>query len=207
MNIVLPASSLVAFAIALSIAAGAPGPSVGALVARVLTRGFRDVLPFLIAMWLGEAVWLTVAVTGLATIAARFTVLFTLFKLLGVAYLLVLAWRMWKAAGDTASTVIAEERSGWQTFMAGLMITLGNPKIAVFYLALLPSLVDLRQITIGAWAELTIVTVIILVGVDLAWTAAAARARRLLMDRRGRVVANRVSATVMAGAAVAIAVR
>jgi len=203
---VLPASSLVAFAVALSVAAGSPGPSVGALVARVLTRGFRDVLPFLIAMWLGEAVWLTVAVTGLATIAARFAVLFTLFKLLGVAYLLVLAWRMWHASGEAAPDFIPAKDSAWQTFTAGMMVTLGNPKIAVFYLALLPSLVDLRRITVGAWAELAFITVLILMAVDLAWSAAAARGRRLLMHRRSRVVANRVSATVMAGAAVTIAV-
>jgi threonine/homoserine/homoserine lactone efflux protein len=202
----LPASSLVAFALALGIAAGAPGPSVGALVARVLARGFRDVLPFLFAMWLGEAAWLTVAVTGLAAAAEKLAVLFTLFKLLGVAYLLFLAWRMWSAAGDSAADSVPETRSAWQTFVAGLTITLGNPKIAVFYLALLPSLVDLRRITVGAWAELTLVTVFILMVVDLGWAAAAVRTRRLLMNRRSRVVANRVSATVMAGAAVAIAV-
>jgi threonine/homoserine/homoserine lactone efflux protein len=51
-------SNLLVFALALMVAAGSPGPSVAALVARVLTNGFRDVLPFLAAMWLGEALWL-----------------------------------------------------------------------------------------------------------------------------------------------------
>jgi len=50
-------SNLLVFALALLIAAGSPGPSIAALVARVLSNGFRDVLPFLAAMWLGEAVW------------------------------------------------------------------------------------------------------------------------------------------------------
>jgi len=36
-----------------------------ALIARVLTNGVRDVLPFLAAMWLGEAIWLGFAVAGL----------------------------------------------------------------------------------------------------------------------------------------------
>jgi threonine/homoserine/homoserine lactone efflux protein len=202
----LPVSSLIAFAIALTFAAGAPGPSVGALVARVLTRGFRDVLPFLMAMWIGEAMWLAVAVTGLATIAAQFAVLFTLFKLLGVAYLLFLAWRMWKAAGDAAPDFVPEAQSAWQMFLAGMMVTLGNPKIAVFYLALLPSLVDLRRITVGAWAQLTVIMLVVLMGIDLGWAAAAVRTRRLLVNRRNRMVANRVSASVMAAAAVGIAV-
>jgi threonine/homoserine/homoserine lactone efflux protein len=203
---VMPVSSLITFAVALGLAAGAPGPSVGALVTRVFARGIRDVLPFLIAMWLGEAAWLTAAVTGLAAIAARFTVLFWVFKLVGVVYLLILAGRMWRTAGEGAAEVAREPRSAWQTFVAGLTITMGNPKIAVFYLALLPSLIDLRRITIGAWSELTVLTVVVLMVVDLGWSMAAARARRWMMKRRSRVVANRVSATVMAGAAVAIAV-
>ena len=52
-------SSLLIFAGTLAVAAGSPGPSVTALVARVLARGFRDVLPFLAAMWIGEAIWLS----------------------------------------------------------------------------------------------------------------------------------------------------
>ena len=64
-------SNLLVFALALIVAAGSPGPSVAALVARVLTNGFRDVLPFLAAMWLGEALWLGCAVAGLAVVAWR----------------------------------------------------------------------------------------------------------------------------------------
>jgi threonine/homoserine/homoserine lactone efflux protein len=50
-------SALLVFALALVIAAGTPGRSIAALVAYVLTDGFRYVLPFLVAMWLGEALW------------------------------------------------------------------------------------------------------------------------------------------------------
>ena len=48
-------SALAVFAVTLLVTAGTPGPSVAALVARVLTNGVRDVLPFLAAMWVGEA--------------------------------------------------------------------------------------------------------------------------------------------------------
>lgn len=43
-------TSLFVFACALFVAAGSPGPSVAALVARVISKGARDVLPFLAAM-------------------------------------------------------------------------------------------------------------------------------------------------------------
>ena len=81
-------TSLLIFAGTLLVAAGSPGPSIAALVARVLTNGLRDVLPFLAAMWLGEALWLGCAVAGLAVVARTLGVVFLAIKLIGVAYLL-----------------------------------------------------------------------------------------------------------------------
>lgn len=198
-------SNLLVFALALMVAAGSPGPSVAALVARVLSNGLRDVLPFLAAMWLGEALWLTCAVAGLAVVARTLGVVFLAIKLVGVAYLLFLAWRMWFAPTDVARSELPAGQSAWRMFGAGLTITLGNPKIMVFYLALLPTLVDLDRISVPAWIELTAVTLMVLTAVDLAWAFLAVRARKLLTSRTAVKIANRTSATMMAGAAAVIA--
>jgi threonine/homoserine/homoserine lactone efflux protein len=116
-------SALLIFAGALLVAAGSPGPSVAALVARVIAHGWRDALPFAAAMWLGEA------------LHGAFLVV----KYLGAAYLLYLAWRMWSApVAATSEGPAPNTGSGVRMFLAGLAVTLGNPKIMVFYLALLP---------------------------------------------------------------------
>jgi len=200
----VPTTNLLAFALALIVAAGTPGPSVAALVARVLTGGFRSVFPFLLAMWIGEVIWLTVAVTGLATLARELSGLFVAIKTLGAAYLLFLAWRMWTAPATREDAALPAQRSPWRMFFAGMMITLGNPKIVIFYVALLPSLVDLSRMTLLAWGELAAVTVLVLAALDLSWSLVAARTRKMLSDTRTRVV-NRVSAMVMTGAAAVIA--
>jgi len=198
-------AALMGFALALMVAACSPGPSIAALVARVLTSGLRDVLPFLAAMWIGEAIWLAVAVAGLAVVAQAFAILFTLIKFAGVAYLLWLAWRMWTARTDIASSTIPSGQRPWRMFLAGMAITLGNPKIMVFYLAVVPTMLDLGRLTFPAWAELTLTMLVVLIAIDLGWALTAARARRLLKNRRAVRVANRTSAAVMAGAAAAIA--
>jgi len=198
-------AALMGFALALMVAAGSPGPSIAALVARVLTSGLRDVLPFLAAMWIGEAIWLAVAVAGLAVVAQAFAILFTLIKFAGVAYLLWLAWRMWTARTDIASSTIPSEQRPWRMFLAGMAITLGNPKIMVFYLAVVPTMLDLGRLTFAAWAELTLTMLVVLIAIDLGWALTAARARSLLKNRRAVRVANRTSAAVMAGATAAIA--
>ena len=200
-------SSLLIFGGVLAIAAGSPGPSIAALVARVLQRGSRDVFPFLAAMWVGEAIWLSFAVLGLSVIAETFHLLFAVIKYLGVAYLLFLAWKMWHAPVGQAADALPDERAPTRMFLAGMAVTLGNPKIMVFYMALLPTFIDLSRVSTIAWAELTATMVIVLVAVDLAWVLVAGQARRLLRSARAMRAANRTSAAVMAGAAVAIASR
>jgi threonine/homoserine/homoserine lactone efflux protein len=200
------AAALMVFALALLAAAGSPGPSITALVARVLTKGLRDVLPFLAAMWVGEAIWLSFAVGGLAVVAQTFAVFFTAMKVLGVAYLLFLAWKMWFAT-EARSDELSIGQKPWQMFLAGMVVTLGNPKIMVFYLALVPTLIDLDRIDFVSWAELMVTMLIVLATIDCAWALAAARARRLLTNRRAVRLANRTGAAMMAGAAVAIAAK
>jgi threonine/homoserine/homoserine lactone efflux protein len=203
----MTASGLSVFALALIVTAGSPGPSVAALIARVLTNGVRDVLPFLAAMWLGEALWLTCAVTGLAVVARTFEAVFLVVKFAGVAYLLFLAWKMWSAPAQVREGSLPSARSPIRMFTTGLTITLGNPKIMVFYLALLPTIVDLSRVNLHAWFELVATMLAVLVATDSFWVLVAARARKLLTSRRAVKISNRASATMMAGAAVVIATR
>jgi threonine/homoserine/homoserine lactone efflux protein len=200
-------SSLLIFAGALAVVAGSPGPSLAILVARVLAHGHRDVWPFLAAMWIGEAIWLSLAVWGLNTIAQSFHLAFLTIKWLGVAYLLFLAWRMWNAHSHLQQGGRPERASPAKMFAGGLAVTLGNPKIMLFYMALLPAIIDLQRVTLLGWAELAVAMALILVAVDVVWVVMAMRVRRLLQSPKAIRIANRCSAGVMAGAATAIAAR
>lgn len=200
-------TSLLIFAGALLVAAGSPGPSIAALVARVISKGFRDVLPFLAAMWIGEAIWLSLAVFGLAVVAQSFHYAFVAVKWAGVAYLVYLAWKMWTAPVEAEGSEMPREDSPWRLFAAGMAVTLGNPKIMMFYLALLPTIIDLASVSVVGWLELTLTMAAVLIAIDFGWVFAAAQARKLLKSRRAMRIANRVSATTMFGAAAAIAAR
>lgn len=203
----MSASSLVAFAAALIVVAGSPGPSIAALVSRVLHTGVRPVVPFLLAMWLGEVIWLVVAATGLAALAQTFSVVFIIVKWLGVAYLLYLAWQMWNATTDAAGPPIPASRNQFRMFATGLALTLGNPKIVLFYVAILPTVIDIEHTAWWGWLGVALVLVITLASIDLAWSLAASRARRLLQSDRAIRITNRIGATAMVGAATAVAAR
>jgi threonine/homoserine/homoserine lactone efflux protein len=203
----LEITSVFVFAIALAVASASLGPSVAALVSRVIVRGYRGVLPFLAAMWFGEAIWLALAVSGLSTLAATFQPMFLLIKWCGVAYLLYLAWKMWHAPTLLVDEGVSYSESGIKLFITGFAVTMGNPKTMMFYVALLPTIIDLNAVSVLGWAELTATMVIVVASIDIGWTLAAARARCLLTSRRAMLVANRTSAGIMAGAAATIATR
>lgn len=195
------------FAAALLINAGSPGPSIAALVARVISGGLKSVLPFLMAMWIGESLWLAAAVLGLGVVAAKFYLVFSVIKYAGVAYLLYLAWRMWTAPADVQAGELPKSGSGFRMFATGMALTLGNPKIMVFYLALLPSIIDITSVSAIGLGELMVTAILVMATVDLAWAFAAHGARAWLKSPRAVRIANRSSAAAMGGAALVIASR
>ena len=165
------------------------------------------VAPFLVAMWIGELAWLTCSMAGLTALAGTFYLGFATLKWLGVLYLLWLAWKMWtKRVADDVVT-LPRRRSRLSMFGAGMALTLGNPKIMVFYLALLPSLIDVSSFHLGHWAIVCLVALGVLMLVDLSWVVLASRVRHLIRTPRAVRVANRISAGAMTGAAIAIATR
>ncbi|MGL4094871.1 LysE family translocator [Agrobacterium cavarae] len=199
--------SVLIFAGALLLNAGTPGPSIAALVSRVITSGWRDVIPFIAAMWIGEVIWLTMAMAGLTAVAQTFQLGFHILRWLGVAYLCWLAFRMWNKPVVEDDDDLPRRASPLSMFGAGMALTLGNPKIMVFYLALLPSLINLSEAGVREWAILAIVTLMTLAAIDLTWTFLAHRARRLLQTPRATRIANRLGAVAMGGAAAVIVTR
>ncbi len=76
-----------------------------------------------------------------------------------------------------------------------------------FYLALLPSIVDLNHLTMLGFAELCGVITVVLTVVFGSYVALAHRARRFAADPRGIKLINRTCGTAMAGAAVLVATK
>jgi threonine/homoserine/homoserine lactone efflux protein len=201
-------TSLLIFAGALLVAAAAPGPGILALVARVVASGLVGIAPFLAGLILTDLIWLAAAMLGLAVLAQTFHQVFVAIKFIGAGYLLYLAVRMWMTPVKSAvSAAAAPRRSAANWFFAGLSVNLGNPKVVAFYLALLPSLIDLSRAGLAGFAELAGASVVVLTLVLGTYTLAAARARRLFANTRAVRLLNRVGGALMAGAAAAVAAK
>jgi len=201
---------LALFCAVYALAVASPGPGVAAVVARSLVRGGHGAPAFIAGFLVGDLVWFSVAVTGLTAIAQTAGALFAAVKYAGALYLLYVAWRMWKTPAEVADVLPAAHadepsQRASRLFLGSLALTMGNPKTMVFFLALLPSVVRLDQLSTTGFVELAAVIAVVLPAVLGAYVVAAARARRLLRNPRTVRLVNRSGATVMAGAAIAVA--
>lgn len=200
-------SRLLVFAITYFVALAMPGPGVAALLGRVLARGMHGALAFIAGTVLGGLAWFIIAATGLAVLASTFASFFTAIRYAGAAYLLYLAWKSWNAPAlpvDIHAPPAGDQR---RMFLAGLAVNLGNPKNIMFFLALLPTVVDVGTLTPLDFFEIALIITVIAFSVLIVYAFAAARARRLFTAPGAVRLLNRGSSVVMAGAAVTIAAR
>jgi threonine/homoserine/homoserine lactone efflux protein len=173
----------------------------------VLARGTRGLLAFIAGFVIGDLIWFTLAATGMAVLAQTMHHALLVLRYLGALYLLLLAYRMWMSppvpfGGELEGP--REERPA-RLLAGSLALTLGNPKVMVFFLALLPTVIDLRELGLRSYTQIAVAILIILSAVLSTYCIVAMRARRLFRDARAVRWLNRGSGGVMVGAAVIVA--
>jgi threonine/homoserine/homoserine lactone efflux protein len=201
-------TALLVFTAALAVAVASPGPGVIALVARVIGRGSQGAAAYVAGFVIGDLVWLTVAILGLSVLAQTFEGVFLAIKYAGAAYLIYLAYRMWTSPAHAIDVAADTRREGnGRLFLTGAAISLGNPKVVAFYVALLPSLIDVTRVGMLGFVELVAICVAVLCVVLGTYVLVAARARALFRTPRAVRLLNRASGTMLAGAAIAVATK
>lgn len=197
-------STLLAFAAAFFVFAASPGPDNMTIVARTISHGAASGIAYGAGTVVGILIFLTLAAFGLSIIAAEMGVVMTVLRYAGAAYLIWMGIKLWTAEPVVPELQPVSERRGlFAIFATGVALNLGNPKMPLFYVALLPNIVG---------ASLTPAHVAVLAAVILAVEAVvigghvilAGRARKLLRTPAVVRRVNRTAGGVMVGAGVAV---
>jgi len=198
---------LLTFCAVYTLAVATPGPGIAAIIARSLAHGVRGAPAFIAGFVVGDLVWFSIAATGLAALARAAAWLFVAIKWAGVVYLLYLAYKLWTAPAARVEVAGDGRQHGWRAFVTSLMLTLANPKAILFFLALLPTVVDLTTLTVVSFLEISAAICVLLPLVLGAYVLLAAKARQLFTTPSAVRKLNRSSGVAMAGAAVVVATR
>lgn len=186
-----------------AVAIAIPGPGVIAMVARALGGGFKPAIPAAAGMALGDWIYMSFSAFGLAMLARTMGGLFLIVKLAGAAYLVYLGWCYWRAPVHQMQDIEPETASS--SFVSQLMVTLGNPKAMAFFVALLPTVIDVNRIGTIGFLQLSAATAILIPTIMLTYAALASRLRRFLVSRAARKRLNRGAAVIMTGAGIGVA--
>lgn len=197
-------TTLLAFAAAFFVFAASPGPDNMTIIARTLSHGAWSGIAYGAGTVAGVLIFLALAAFGLSILAAEMGLLMTIFRYAGAAYLIWMGIKLWTAAPVVPEMQPVLGRGGLPAiFATGVTLNLGNPKMPLFYVALLPNVVgtDLTPRDVGLLALVILAVEIVVVGGHV---LVASRARQLLRTPRIVRRVNRTAGGVMIGAGVAV---
>ncbi|RWC50072.1 MAG: LysE family translocator [Mesorhizobium sp.] len=197
-------ATILAFAAAFFVFAASPGPDNMTIVARTISSGAASGIAYGAGTVVGILIFLMLAAFGLSIIAAKMALVMTVLRYGGAAYLIWMGIRLWTAVPVVPELQAVSGRRGLLTiFATGIALNLGNPKMPLFYIALLPNVVG-ASLTLGHVGVLMMVILAVEVVVIGGHVALAGRARSLLRTPKIVRRVNRAGGGVMIGAGVAV---
>jgi threonine/homoserine/homoserine lactone efflux protein len=146
---------------------------------------------------------LALVALGMTPLLAALGSWFELLRWIGVAYLVYLGIREWRAPAVDLTRTRPERKSPRSMFTRALLVSMTNPKTLLFYGAFFPQFVSSDHAFLPQVLLLSATFVVIAVLVDGSWALAAARTRHLLATR-GRL-RNRIAGGMLMGAGAVLA--
>jgi threonine/homoserine/homoserine lactone efflux protein len=170
---------LLAFAVTSAVIIAIPGPGVLFVIGRALSHGRGTAMVSAVGQEAGGFVLVIAVALGVGSVMERSVFLFTLVKLAGAAYLVILGIQaIVRRHADAATHTAAVASRGVRAIRDGFVVGVTNPKGAVFFAAVLPQFTDrpsghipLQILFLGA------VFVSIALICDAIWSLLAAGAR------------------------------
>ena len=155
----MPTGSTIAlFLLAATALAIVPGPAVAYIVTQSIDQGRRAGLVSALGVATGGLVHVTAATVGLSALIASSAEAFTVVKLVGAAYLIVVGIRR-ILSGDAEETERRALRAPLRrVYRQGVIVNVLNPKTALFFLAFLPQFVDPHRGTV--WPQVAVLGII-----------------------------------------------
>lgn len=186
-----------------------PGPDMTYVATRTLAEGRGAGVASAIGIGAGSLVHTMLAAFGLSSLLVYAPFAFDIVKYAGAAYLVWIAIRLWRESAEPQTTPADTVRLGARrAFAEGLLTNVLNPKVALFFLALLPQFIDPHHGSVAGQMLLLGMAFTMsgtLVNAGVALLVARARGTLRAGERFGRVM-RRLAALLFVGFAIRLAI-
>ncbi len=166
-----------------------PGAATANIIRSALRGGWRSGVWTIAGNSVGVVAWGLLSVLGVSALVAASEIAFVVLKVTGACVLVWLGVQTLRHAGGSVDAV---PRVVSRPFRDGLVTSLANPKLAIFFVALFPQFVGDR----GSVLPTTLLMIALIVALDFCWYTTLAvlvsRARGVYSESR---LARRVERT------------
>ncbi|HHL18141.1 MAG TPA: LysE family translocator [Thiothrix sp.] len=178
-----------------------PSTSVALVVTRSATLGVANGFSVVIGIVLGDLIFVMLAILGLSAVAETMGGLFSVIKYAGAAYLLWFGFSLLKSQSNTIINVnLGEKRSLLTSFLAGIILTLGDIKAIFFYVSLFPIFVDLSALKTIEILTIIGITIMSVGGIKMLYAVSAIKALNVARKLKFESTARKIAGGTMIGA-------
>ena len=194
----------VALAVASFIFAITPGPGILAVLAISINRGSAHGVAMSVGEVCADMVYLLLAMISLASLSASLADFLYYVRIIGAGYIGWMGIRQMTAPPARAGQVPVTTGGVIGAFATGVMISITNPKVILFYLLFLPVFIDLSAMTVASGATVMVVMFISVLAGPLLVVVVGRRARDFATGEVSGRWLNRITGMMLIAVAVAM---
>jgi len=190
--------SMITFYFAIFIFSITPGPGVFALISNSLSNDIKTSYALAFGMSISDVVYLVLAFFGLVALTQNYASVFEFIRIAGGIYLIYLGYKIWTSKIETNIKNEKLTKTSYAgNFFKGFLISASNPKVIIFYIAFLPTFVDLSILDTSDLIVISIITLFALMNGLLFISYSAYRARKVLTTKKSVTILNRTAGSIM----------
>jgi threonine/homoserine/homoserine lactone efflux protein len=173
-----------------------PGPGTLAVFGKSMQQGFIAAFFLSFGLILGDITYLVAVILSLDFFSNTIASFMDQVKIVGGMYLIYLGVQSWRSGSFKIKKDISK-KGNFAEFMTGYLISMANPKVMVFYIAILPNFINLKNLSLLIASEIIIITFLGLMAGISVINLGASKIKNKLESSDSNAYINRIVGSIM----------
>ena len=173
-----------------------PGPGTLAVFGKSMQQGFIAAFFLSFGLILGDITYLVAVILSLDFFSNTIASFMDQVKIVGGMYLIYLGIQSWRSGSFKIKKDISK-KGNFAEFVTGYLISMANPKVMVFYIAILPNFINLKNLSLLIASEIIIITFLgLMAGISII-NLGASKIKNKLESSDSNAYINRIVGSIM----------
>ena len=173
-----------------------PGPGTLAVFGKSMQQGFIAAFFLSFGLILGDITYLVAVILSLDFFSNTIASYMDQVKIVGGMYLIYLGIQSWRSGSFRIKKDISK-KGNFAEFVTGYLISMANPKVMVFYIAILPNFINLKNLSLLIASEIIIITFLGLMAGISVINLGASKIKNKLEGSDSNAYINRIVGSIM----------